>query len=136
MVQGPLEFTEGMLIFQRDRHMSKAPNQLEVKLGLEAIFDSQASAFSASLNHCCVSWSVTNSLPPHGLQPTRLFYPWDFPGKNTGVGSHFLLQGIFLTQGSNLCLLHCRQILYHLTHQGSPTIKQPNSLWLQVKQLQ
>ena len=42
--------------------------------------------------------------------------PWDSPGKNTGVGSHSLLQGIFLTQGSNLCLLHCRQILYHLSH--------------------
>ena len=36
----------------------------------------------------------------------------DFPGKNTGMGFHFLLQGIFLTQGSNLCLLYCRQILY------------------------
>ena len=42
------------------------------------------------------------------------------PGKNTGVGCHALLQGIFPTQGSNLGLLHCRQILYHLSHQGSP----------------
>ena len=40
--------------------------------------------------------------------------PWDFPGKNTGVGCHSLLQGTFPTQGSNPCLLHCRQILYHL----------------------
>ena len=32
--------------------------------------------------------------------------PWDFPGKNTGVGCHFLVQGIFLTQGLNLCLMH------------------------------
>ena len=38
--------------------------------------------------------------------------PWDSPGKNTGVGCHFLLQGIFLTQGSNPHLLHCRWILY------------------------
>ena len=55
-------------------------------------------------------------LQPHGLQPVRLLYPWDFPGKNTWVGCHFLLQGIFPTQESNLCLLHllhCRQILYH-----------------------
>ena len=44
----------------------------------------------------------------------------DSPGKNTGVGCHFLLQGIFLSQGSNLGLLHYRQILYHLSHQGSP----------------
>ena len=43
----------------------------------------------------------------------------DFPGKNTGVGCHFLLQGIFLTQGSNNSLLHCKQILYPVTHQGS-----------------
>ena len=40
--------------------------------------------------------------------------PWDFPGKNTGVGCHFLLQGTFLTQGSNPGLLHCRQTLYLL----------------------
>ena len=40
------------------------------------------------------------------------------PGKSTGVGCHFLLQGIFPTQGSNLGLLHCRRILYHLSCQG------------------
>ena len=40
--------------------------------------------------------------------------PWDFPGKNTGVGCHFLLQGIFPTQGWNPGLLHCRQTLYRL----------------------
>ena len=44
----------------------------------------------------------------------------DSPGKNTGVGFHVLLQGIFPTQGSNLGLLHCRQILYCPSHQGSP----------------
>ena len=43
---------------------------------------------------------------PHGLQPTRLLCPWDSPGKNTEAGCHFLLQGIFLTQGSKWCLLH------------------------------
>ena len=43
-------------------------------------------------------------------------------GKNTGVGCHALLQGIFPTQGSNPGLLHCRQILHHLSHQGSPSI--------------
>ena len=46
----------------------------------------------------------------------------DFSGKNTGVGCYFLLQGIFPTQESNLGLLHCRQILYHLSHQGSPLL--------------
>ena len=46
---------------------------------------------------------------------------WDFPGKSTGVGCHFLLQRIFPTQGSNPGLLHCRQTLYHLIHKGSPS---------------
>ena len=42
----------------------------------------------------------------HGLQPARVFCPWNIPGRNTGVGCHFLLQGIFLTQGSNSHLLY------------------------------
>ena len=58
---------------------------------------------------------VPNSLRPHGLQPTRLLCPWDFPGKDTGVCCHFLLQGIFPTQRWNPGLLHCRQILYWLS---------------------
>ena len=52
----------------------------------------------------------------HGLQPTRLLSPCNFPGKSTGVGCHFLLQGIFLTQGSNPGLSHCKQTLDHLSH--------------------
>ena len=58
----------------------------------------------------------------------RLLCPWDSPGKNTGVGCHALLQGIFLTQSSNPGILHCRWILYHLYHlsyQQSPGY----SLW-------
>ena len=51
----------------------------------------------------------------------RLPCPWGFPGKGIGVGCHSLLQGIFPTQGSNLGLPHCRQTLYHLSQQGSPT---------------
>ena len=54
------------------------------------------------------------------LYDPRLQRPWNFPGKNTGVGSYSLLRGIFLTQGSNPDLLHCRQTLDHLSHQGSP----------------
>ena len=52
--------------------------------------------------------------------PSRLLCPWDSPGKNTRLGCHSLLQGIFPTQGSNRGLLLCRWILYHLSHQGSP----------------
>ena len=69
-----------------------------------------------------VSQSCPNSLTPHGLQPARLLCPWNSPGKNTEAGSHFLLQGIFLTQELNLGLLHCRQILYHLSHMGKPMV--------------
>ena len=68
-----------------------------------------------------VSCSVMpDSLQPHGLQPTRILCPWDFPGKDSGVGCHFLLQGIFPTQGLNPGLLHCREILYQLSYKGSP----------------
>ena len=49
---------------------------------------------------------MANSFLPHGLQTARLLCPWYFPGKNTGVGCHFLLQGIFPSQELNLSLLH------------------------------
>ena len=60
---------------------------------------------------------VSDSLWPHGL-----YSPWNSPGQNTGVGSLSFLQGIFPTQGLNPGLLHCRQILYQLSHKGSPRI--------------
>ena len=70
-----------------------------------------------------VSCSVmSDSLQPHGLQPARFLCPWNSSGANSGVGSCSLLQGIFPTQGSNPGLLHCRQILYHPSYQGSPEI--------------
>ena len=56
-----------------------------------------------------------NSLRPHGL-----YIPWNSPGKNTGVGGLSLLQGIFPTHRLKPGLLHCRQILYQLSHKGSP----------------
>ena len=62
---------------------------------------------------------MSESLQPHGLLPARLLHPWNSPGQNTGVGCRALL-GIFPTQGSNPGFLHCRWILYHLSHQGSP----------------
>ena len=60
---------------------------------------------------------MSSSLRPHGL-----FSPWNSPGQNTGVGSLSVLQGIFPTQGLNPGLLHCRQILYQLSYEGSPPI--------------
>ena len=66
---------------------------------------------------------VSNSLQHHGLWPSSLLHPWNSPGKNTGVDCHSLIQGISLTQGSNLGLLHCRWILYSLSYQGSCIIQ-------------
>ena len=63
--------------------------------------------------------AVSDSLWPHGLYPARLLCPWDSPGKNTGVGCHFLLQGILLTQGLNRVSCIGRQILYPES-QGKP----------------
>ena len=62
---------------------------------------------------------------------TRLLCPWDPPGKNTGVGCHFLLQGIFPTQESNPGLLHCGQILYQLSYEGAL----PQSVVTSVKRI-
>jgi len=71
--------------------------------------------------------SELNFLPPHGLQPARLLCPWDSPVKNAGMGCHFLLQGIFPTQGSNPRLLCYRQVLNHWATQ-----EPPNSLWVSL----
>ena len=78
----------------------------------------------------CFSCSVVSSCDPMDCSPQSPLYMGfplssvheDCPGKKTGVGCHALLQGIFPIQGSNPGLLHCRQILYHLSHQGSPRI--------------
>ena len=74
---------------------------------------------------------MTDCVHTQLLSPVRLFAtpwtvahqapcPWNSPSENTGVGGNSLLQGIFLTQESNLGLLHCRQILYPLSHHGNP----------------
>ena len=60
---------------------------------------------------------MSDSLWPHGL-----YSPWSSPGQNTGVGSCSHLQGIFPTQGSKPGFLHCRQILYQLSHKGNPIL--------------
>ena len=71
---------------------------------------------------------VSNSLQPHGLYPGRFLCLWNSPGKNTGVGCHALPQGIFPTQGLNPSLWNCRQVLYHLSHQGSPWKNERNGI--------
>ena len=66
-----------------------------------------------------VTQSCSTLRDPMNCSPVS-FVHGDSPGKNTGVSSHSFFQGIFLTEGSNPGLPHCRQILYHLSHQGSP----------------
>ena len=69
---------------------------------------------------------MSTSLRPHGLYPARVLCPGNFPDKHTRLGCHFLFQGIFLAQGSNLGLLHCRQTLYCLIHRGRYIISTPS----------
>ena len=64
-------------------------------------FESDLASWLTKDSQCSVTLVMSNS-----LQPTRLLCPWNFPGKNTGVGCHFLLQGIFPTQRLNPRLLH------------------------------
>ena len=70
-------------------------------------------------NCCLVAKSYLTIVQPHGLQPTSLFCPQDFPGKKTGVGCHFPLEGIFMTQGSNPCLLHWQADSLPMSQLGS-----------------
>ena len=65
-------------------------------------------------------WSESRSVMSDSLRPHGLYSPWDSPDQNTGVGSLSLPHGIFPTQRSNPGLLHCRRILYQLSHKGSP----------------
>ena len=107
--------------------MGRGDNKKIVEVGRHlhtpGSFKYQAREMWLQLVNESVSCSVvSDSLQPHGAtgELTRLLCPWDSPGKNSAVGNHSQLQGIFLTQGSNPGLLHCRHILYHLSYQGSP----------------
>ena len=70
---------------------------------------------------------MSNSLEPHGLKPAGSSVHCDSPGKNTIVGCHAMFQRIFPTQESSSGLPHCRRILYHLSHEGSPCLWTPSS---------
>ena len=109
-------------IIQRQKDKNTATENI---IDRERPSSHSVTAVDNSSNVVCmyVSCSViSDSLWPHGLQLTRLLCLWNSAGKNIGVGTHSLLQGISLTQGSNPGLPHCRQILYYLSHQGSPVL--------------
>ena len=82
----------------------------------ESFFSALSPAFICRL-FVCVSRSVVSNSATLWTVAHQAPLSMGFAGKNTGVGCHFLLQGIFLIQGSNPALLHCRQILYCLSHQ-------------------
>ena len=85
----------------------------------------EAGALNVSKGCAVLSRSVmSDSCDPRDCSPPGSSIHGASPGKNTGVGCHALLQEIFLTQGSNSGLPHCSQILYHLSHQGSPRISE------------
>ena len=81
------------------------------ELKIELPYDPAMPPISIYPDKVKVAESCWTLYDPHGLQPTRLLYPWNSPGKNTGVDCHFILHEIFPTQGSNPDLPHYRQIL-------------------------
>ena len=87
------------------------------------IGDAHSGTCSVSVCHavlCLVTRLCLTLRNPMDCNPPGTSVRGDSPGKNTGVGCHALLQGIFPTPGSNSGLPHCRQILYRLSHQGNP----------------
>ena len=97
----------------------------------------------------CITWQLiimlsrsvaSDYLQPHGLQFIKLFCPWNSPSQNTGVDCHFLLQGIFPTQGSNPCLqrlLHWQADSLPVAPPGKPNLLVPCNLekYFQLSQL-
>ena len=99
--QGPLSMG-----FSRQEHWRSCLALLKASFSLVSHGKSHISNESVSRS------VVSDSLQPNGLWTCSLPLPWNSPGKNTEVGSHFLLHGVFPIQGSNPGLPHCRQILY------------------------
>ena len=96
-----------------------------------AIWDSAVTNVYVVL--CLVVQLCPTLCDPVDCSPPGSSIHGDPPGKNTGVGGHALLQGIFPTQGSNPGILHCRWIVYHLSNQESPfcayeTLNNKNSM--------
>ena len=103
------------------KRYSKAVGMMGHQIIIDPHFHESGSEVAQS---CPTLWDpVDCSLPGssiHGILQAKILERVAISFSNTGVGCHFLLQGIFLTQGSNPGVLHCRQILYHSSHQGSP----------------
>ena len=106
------------------QYVKKKPNKKWVE-DLNRHFSKDIQMAKRHMTRCSTSLiieSESHSVVSDSLRPHGLYSLWDFPRQNTGVGSLSLLQGIFPIQGLNPGLLHCRQILYQLSHKGSPRI--------------
>ena len=97
---------------QRSPHTTRKSSLCELQLKEACI---QPQGPSAVLSHSSYVWL----LQPYGLQPARFLCPCDFPGKNTGMGCHSLLQELVPTQGSNPHPLYCRWFLYCWAAKGA-----------------
>ena len=86
------------------------------------MFSSDKYLLTVLLFCCCIVTKLCPTLQPHGLQPTRLFHPWDFSSKKIGIGYHFLLQAILPTQQRTLCLLHWQEDAFTTEPLGKPCI--------------
>ena len=110
-------------VFQLEDFMcKKKKNQNLVSYNYEGVFCEPLSTFLLCIRACSVT---SNSLWPQALYCARLLCPWYFPGKNTGVGCHTLLQGIFSSQGWSLpllYLLHWQADSLPLSHLGRQDI--------------
>ena len=116
----PADAEPSILILQAGRTMEEWSERVAASRGFLECFSEEQSILGEKPVWWWFShWVVSDSLQPCGPWPTRLLCPWDSPGKSTGVGCHCLLQGILPTQESNPGLLHCRQILYQLSYEGS-----------------
>ena len=107
--------------FSRQEYWSGVPLRSGKKQKPASLKESY-SVFFLQTVLCIAAQSCLTLYDPMVCSPPGSSGHGDSPGKNTGVGCHVLLWGIFLTQGLNPGILHCGQILYHLSHQGSPRI--------------
>ena len=93
-----------------------------LSLGNHPSFSGRTRYWTVCCGVCLVTQSCLTLCDPMDCSPPDFSVHEDSPGRNTGVGCHGLLQGIFPIQGSNPGLLHWGLMLYHLSHQGSPRI--------------
>ena len=110
-------------------HFTAGLQEEEISLILCWRVPSHVLAFTPTEKDCrSVAQSCVTLCDPMDCSPPGSSVHGDSPGKNTGVGCHALLQGIFPTQGSNPGLLHCRRILYRMHHQGRERTTGPQSV--------